>query len=71
MSASTPVRVRFPMDRQTWNTVVTFEEDMDVEAETSEHFVVEYATEHDFTAATQRFKGLVPYERLSEEPQPT
>lgn len=68
MSVSAPVRVRFKMDRDTWNKVVTFEEDMTVNAENAEHFVVEYDTEHDFTAAINRFHGLVEYQRLTPEP---
>ncbi|MNU19647.1 hypothetical protein D3C71_78800 [compost metagenome] len=67
MSVSAPVRVRFKMDRDTWSKVVTFEEDMTVDAENSEHFLVEYETEHDFTAAINRFQGLIPYERLAPE----
>jgi len=67
MSASAPVRVRFQMDRDTWNKVVTFEEEITVEDTSTEHFIVSYDTEHDFTAALNRFHGLVPYERLTPE----
>jgi len=70
MSKSAPVRVRFSMDRATWNKVVTFEEDFEVDAETQEHFVIVYANEAEFNAALTRLGGLVEYQRLTPEPLP-
>ena len=67
MSKAIPVRVRFSMDRETWDKVVTFEENYDVEVETQTHFVIAYANEREFNAALRRFDGMVEYQKLEAE----
>ena len=59
------MQVKFPMNEQVWDAVVTNSgENMFVESEGVYSFVVEYATEEDFIAALERFEGVVEYEEL-------
>lgn len=59
------MQVKFPMNEQVWDTVVTNSgENMFVESQGVYSFVVEYDTEEDFIAALERFEGVVEYEEL-------
>ena len=57
-----PVTVAFPMSSRNWKLVVAEgAEDLTVESESSEVFVVEYATSGDFIDALARLAGMVEY----------
>lgn len=57
--------VKFPKNENTWNAVVVdSNEQMYVESEGNESFIVEYETDDDFFHALNRFDGLVEYEEL-------
>ncbi len=57
-----PVLVTFPLDEETWNTVVVdSEENMSVEREGSDDFLVEYESTEDFSAAVRRFDGMIEF----------
>lgn len=59
------MRVKFPMNKNTWNSVVVDSgEQMYVESEGTDSFIVEYETDGDFFNALNRFDGLVEYEEL-------
>lgn len=58
------MRVKFPMNENTWNAVVDSDEELYVESEGTNSFIVEYETDDDFFHALNRFEGLVEYEEL-------
>ena len=59
------MQVKFQMNEEIWNIVVTnSEENMEVVSENSQWFIVEYHTFSDFIAAEVRFDGMVEYEKV-------
>lgn len=59
------MQVKFPLNDNTWEVVVTdSNEQMYVESEGQDFFIVEYENENDFVNALNRFEGLVEYEEL-------
>lgn len=65
MQVKLNMQVKFPMNEQVWDAVVTNSvENMFVESQGVDSFIVEYDTEEDFIAALERFEGVVEYEEL-------
>ena len=65
MQVKLNMQVKFPMNEQVWDAVVTNSvENMFVESQGVDSFIVEYDTDGDFFNALGRFEGLVEYEEL-------